>query len=59
MIAKIQLFFDMLTLPLSWMPDFCLKAIDRILIVSSVLIVLFLVIKIAQIAGKLALAGGG
>ena len=53
MIAKIGLFFDLIILPLSWMPDFCLNVINTLIAISGLLCVLFIVIKLAPLFANL------
>ena len=49
MIAKIQLFFETLTLPLSWMPDFCLDVLAKIIFAVSIFILGFFISKVVNI----------
>ena len=49
MIAKIQLFFDTLLLPLSWMPDICQELISKVAFALSIFIVAFFTAKVVNI----------
>ena len=45
MIEKLQLFFDLLLLPLSWLPDFSYNVLTRVAFVVSV----FFIAKVVNV----------
>lgn len=49
MIDKIQLFFEILLMPLSWMPDICLELISKVAFALSLFILGFFISKVVNL----------
>lgn len=49
MMSKIQLFFETLLLPLSWMPDFCLDVLEKIAFAITIFILGFFISKVVNV----------
>ena len=49
MIEKIQLFFEAIMMPLSWMPDICLELIGKVVFALAIFVLAFFIAKVVHI----------
>lgn len=49
MIKHLELFWDVITLPLSWLPPFCIKVIETLITTIAVVVVVTIVSKVWQV----------